>query len=89
MFFIRLLCYIFVFITSALLIYIFSLLVQNALEVYVCEILIDAVKHSFLAKFNEIKPVAYSDFLEDLCRQVIFFPSYYDSLIYYLMHSKN
>ncbi|KAJ4762649.1 Protein POLLEN DEFECTIVE IN GUIDANCE 1 [Rhynchospora pubera] len=43
----------------------------NALEVYVCEILIDAIKHSFLAKFNEIKPVAYSEFLEDLCRQIL------------------
>ncbi|XP_078169471.1 protein POLLEN DEFECTIVE IN GUIDANCE 1-like isoform X1 [Carex rostrata] len=49
----------------------FSSFVWNALEVYVCEILIDAVKHSFLAKFNEIKPVAYSDFLEDLCRQIL------------------
>jgi Eukaryotic membrane protein family len=51
-------------------------LLQNALEVYVCEILIDAIKHSFLAKFNEIKPVAYSEFLEDLCKQVIYFSSY-------------
>ncbi|XP_078171283.1 protein POLLEN DEFECTIVE IN GUIDANCE 1-like isoform X2 [Carex rostrata] len=49
----------------------FSTFVWNALEVYVCEIFIDAVKHSFLAKFNEIKPVAYSDFLEDLCRQIL------------------
>jgi hypothetical protein len=35
-----------------------------------CEVLIDAIKHSFLAKFNEIKPVAYSEFLEDLSKQV-------------------
>ncbi|KAJ6839840.1 putative mannose-6-phosphate isomerase 1 [Iris pallida] len=33
--------------------------------------LIDAVKHSFLAKFNEIKYAAYSEFLEDLCKQVL------------------
>lgn len=44
---------------------------QNALLVYICELLIDVIKHSFLAKFNEIKPVAYSEFLEDLCKQVL------------------
>jgi hypothetical protein len=33
---------------------------------FLCEVLIDAIKHSFLAKFNEIKPVAYSEFLEAL-----------------------
>ncbi|XP_072972237.1 protein POLLEN DEFECTIVE IN GUIDANCE 1-like [Typha angustifolia] len=43
----------------------------NALLVYICELLIDAIKHSFLAKFNEIKPVAYSEFLEDLCKQTL------------------
>lgn len=43
---------------------------QNALLVYMCEVLVDAIKHSFLAKFNEIKPIAYSEFLEDLCEQV-------------------
>lgn len=43
---------------------------QNALLVYVCEMLIDIIKHSFLAKFNDIKPIAYSEFLEDLCKQV-------------------
>jgi hypothetical protein len=31
-----------------------------------CEVFIDAIKHSFLAKFSEIKPVAYSEFLEAL-----------------------
>ncbi|BAF12990.1 Os03g0715400 [Oryza sativa Japonica Group] len=41
----------------------------NASLVFMCEVLIDAIKHSFLAKFNEIKPVAYSEFLEDLCKQ--------------------
>jgi hypothetical protein len=44
--------------------------VQNASLVFMCEVLIDAIKHSFLAKFNEIKPVAYSEFLEDLSKQV-------------------
>lgn len=43
---------------------------QNAFLVYMCECLVDTVKHAFLAKFNEIKPDAYSDFLEDLCKQV-------------------
>lgn len=35
-----------------------------------CEVLVDVIKHSFLAKFNEIKPGAYSDFLQALCKQV-------------------
>ncbi|KAF2940987.1 protein POLLEN DEFECTIVE IN GUIDANCE 1 [Oryza sativa Japonica Group] len=43
----------------------------NASLVFMCEVLIDAIKHSFLAKFNEIKPVAYSEFLEDLCKQIL------------------
>ncbi|KAL5209340.1 hypothetical protein ABZP36_004963 [Zizania latifolia] len=43
----------------------------NALLVFMCEVLIDAIKHSFLAKFNEIKPIAYSEFLEDLCKQIL------------------
>ena len=43
---------------------------QNAILVYMCEVLIDTIKHSFLAKFNEIKPATYSEFLEDLCNQV-------------------
>jgi len=44
---------------------------QNASFVFLCEVFIDAIKHSFLAKFNEIKPVAYSEFLEDLCKQIL------------------
>ncbi|XP_047088436.1 protein POLLEN DEFECTIVE IN GUIDANCE 1-like [Lolium rigidum] len=43
----------------------------NASLVFMCEVLIDAIKHSFLAKFNEIKPVAYSEFLEDLSKQIL------------------
>ncbi|XWS69482.1 hypothetical protein CRYUN_Cryun04dG0182600 [Craigia yunnanensis] len=43
----------------------------NALVVFVCEMLIDILKHSFLAKFNGIKPIAYSEFLEDLCKQTL------------------
>ncbi|MQL95097.1 hypothetical protein Taro_027760 [Colocasia esculenta] len=49
----------------------FGSFLTNALLVYVCEIFIDATKHSFLAKFNEIKPIAYSEFLEDLCKQTL------------------
>jgi hypothetical protein len=51
--------------------HLFFSLPQNASLVFMCEVLIDAIKHSFLAKFNEIKPVAYSEFLEDLCKQVM------------------
>ncbi|XP_054806781.1 protein POLLEN DEFECTIVE IN GUIDANCE 1 [Prosopis cineraria] len=39
--------------------------------VYSCEIAIDVIKHSFIAKFNNIKPSAYSEFLEDLCKQTL------------------
>lgn len=43
---------------------------QNALVVYICEVMIDIIKHSFISKFNGIKPIAFSEFLEDLCKQV-------------------
>nr|DAD32292.1 TPA_asm: hypothetical protein HUJ06_011143 [Nelumbo nucifera] len=43
----------------------------NALLVYICEMSIDIIKHSFIAKFNEIKPIAFSEFLEDLCKQIL------------------
>ncbi|CAD6206408.1 unnamed protein product [Miscanthus lutarioriparius] len=49
----------------------FDSFLTNASLVFLCEVLIDAIKHSFLAKFNEIKPVAYSEFLEDLCNQIL------------------
>ncbi|MBA0602047.1 hypothetical protein Gorai_002243, partial [Gossypium raimondii] len=42
----------------------------NAFVVFFCEMLIDIIKHSFLAKFNGIKPIEYSEFLEGLCKQV-------------------
>ncbi|CAA7394899.1 unnamed protein product [Spirodela intermedia] len=44
---------------------------SNVTLVYMCEVLIDTIKHSFLAKFNEIKPATYSEFLEDLCKQIL------------------
>lgn len=40
--------------------------------VFICEMAIDIIKHSFIAKFNDIKPTVYSEFLEDLCKQVYF-----------------
>ncbi|XP_059655310.1 protein POLLEN DEFECTIVE IN GUIDANCE 1 [Cornus florida] len=43
----------------------------NALLVYICEMMIDIIKHSFIAKFNDIKPIAYSEFLEELCKQTL------------------
>ncbi|XP_019464343.1 PREDICTED: protein POLLEN DEFECTIVE IN GUIDANCE 1-like [Lupinus angustifolius] len=43
----------------------------NVLFVYVCEMIIDIIKHSFIAKFNDLKPIAYSEFLEDLCKQTL------------------
>ncbi|XP_017226690.1 protein POLLEN DEFECTIVE IN GUIDANCE 1-like [Daucus carota subsp. sativus] len=41
----------------------------NASMVFICEVMIDIIKHSFIAKFNDIKPIVFSEFLEDLCRQ--------------------
>ncbi|OMO72457.1 S-locus glycoprotein [Corchorus olitorius] len=49
----------------------FESFICNALVVFFCEMLIDIIKHSFLAKFNDIKPIAYSEFLEDLCKQTL------------------
>ncbi|KAL5698822.1 Protein POLLEN DEFTIVE IN GUIDANCE 1 [Ranunculus cassubicifolius] len=49
----------------------FMSFLSNASVVYSCEMLIDIIKHSFIAKFNEIKPIAYSEFLEDLCKQTL------------------
>lgn len=43
----------------------------NALSVYLCEVAIDIIKHSFIAKFNDITPTAYSEFLEALCKQTL------------------
>ncbi|CAI5487658.1 unnamed protein product, partial [Closterium sp. Naga37s-1] len=47
-----------------------SFFIRNVCTVWGCEMLVDNLKHSFLAKFNEIKPETYSDFLLSLCRQV-------------------
>lgn len=49
----------------------FGNFLSNALLVYFSEVAIDIIKHSFIAKFNEIKPITYSEFLEDLCKQTL------------------
>ncbi|KAL9259203.1 POLLEN DEFECTIVE IN GUIDANCE 1-like protein, partial [Drosera capensis] len=49
----------------------FENFLSNALLVFICEMTIDVIKHSFIAKFNDIKPIAYSEFLEDLCKQTL------------------
>ncbi|KAD7117597.1 hypothetical protein E3N88_04865 [Mikania micrantha] len=49
----------------------FENFLYNAFVVYICELMIDIIKHSFVAKFNEIKPIVYSEFLEDLCKQTL------------------
>ncbi|XP_039145362.1 protein POLLEN DEFECTIVE IN GUIDANCE 1 [Dioscorea cayenensis subsp. rotundata] len=49
----------------------FESFLTNALEVFMCEVFIDMIKHSFLTKFNEIKPDTYSEFLEDLSKQTL------------------
>ncbi|KAJ6771795.1 hypothetical protein OIU74_018107 [Salix koriyanagi] len=49
----------------------FESFLSNALMVFFCEMLIDIIKHSFLAKFNDMKPIVYSEFLEELCSQTL------------------
>lgn len=45
--------------------------ISNILLVYVFEMAIDVIKHSFISKFNNISPIAYSEFLEVLCKQTL------------------
>ncbi|ESW31264.1 hypothetical protein PHAVU_002G223900 [Phaseolus vulgaris] len=45
--------------------------ISNILLVYLFEMAIDVIKHSFIAKFNNISPIAYSEFLEVLCKQTL------------------
>ncbi|KAG6399083.1 hypothetical protein SASPL_140557 [Salvia splendens] len=49
----------------------FESFLSNALVVYICEVMIDIIKHSFISKFNGLKPTAFSEFLEDLCKQTL------------------
>ncbi|KAG9150754.1 hypothetical protein Leryth_002915 [Lithospermum erythrorhizon] len=49
----------------------FKNFLSNALYVYLCEVFVDIIKHSFVAKFNDIKPIAFSEFLEDLSNQTL------------------
>ncbi|CAL9239843.1 unnamed protein product [Arabidopsis halleri] len=49
----------------------FGNFIYNATTVFFCEMMIDIIKHSFLAKFNDIKPIAYSEFLQALCEQTL------------------
>ncbi|CAH8386531.1 unnamed protein product [Eruca vesicaria subsp. sativa] len=49
----------------------FGNFIYNASMVFFCEMMIDIIKHSFLAKFNDIRPIAYSEFLQDLCEQTL------------------
>lgn len=49
----------------------FGNFVYNATMVFFCEMMIDIIKHSFLAKFNGIRPIAYSEFLQALCEQTL------------------
>ncbi|TKY59327.1 POLLEN DEFECTIVE IN GUIDANCE 1 [Spatholobus suberectus] len=49
----------------------FESFISNILLVYLFEMAIDVIKHSFIAKFNNITPIAYSEFLEVLCKQTL------------------
>lgn len=74
-------CYIFQYLRTSdiyILSYLCLMVLRNFLHilqittiVFSCEMLVDILKHSFIAKFNDIKPVAFSEYLEDLCKQVL------------------
>ncbi|RDX65259.1 Protein POLLEN DEFECTIVE IN GUIDANCE 1, partial [Mucuna pruriens] len=49
----------------------FESFIINILLIYLFEMAIDVIKHSFIAKFNNITPIAYSEFLEVLCKQTL------------------
>ncbi|KAG5043230.1 hypothetical protein JHK87_007145 [Glycine soja] len=63
-----------------------SMVYSEHLLVYLFEMAIDVIKHSFIAKFN-ISPIAYSEFLEVLCKQddnLKFVPTY-DEVVLHLV----
>jgi len=45
-------------------------LYSSAMYVFVCEFLVDWVKHAFITKFNRIHFSCYGNFLEALCRDI-------------------
>ncbi|EFJ17300.1 hypothetical protein SELMODRAFT_420990 [Selaginella moellendorffii] len=47
-----------------------QLFFYHAAMVMFCESFVDLVKHSFLAKVNQVMPAAYTEFLEMLCEQI-------------------
>ena len=44
--------------------------VQNVVGVWASEVIVDVLKHAFLAKFNDLSPDVYSSFLLSMCKQV-------------------
>ncbi|XP_024524348.1 protein POLLEN DEFECTIVE IN GUIDANCE 1 [Selaginella moellendorffii] len=47
-----------------------QLFFYHAAMVMFCESFVDLIKHSFLAKVNQVMPAAYTEFLEMLCEQI-------------------
>ncbi|KAF3556280.1 hypothetical protein F2Q69_00012531 [Brassica cretica] len=49
----------------------FGNFICNATMVFFCEMMIDIMKHSFIAMFNGMKPIAHSEFLQALYEQTL------------------
>ena len=47
-----------------------SVSVQNVVGVWASEVIVDVLKHAFLAKFNDLSPDVYTSFLLSMCKQV-------------------
>jgi len=45
-------------------------LYSSAMYVFVCELLVDWIKHAFITKFNRIHFSCYGNFLEAICRDI-------------------
>ncbi|GBG25391.1 Transmembrane anterior posterior transformation protein 1-like [Hondaea fermentalgiana] len=48
----------------------FEFIYSSAAYVFVCEFLVDWIKHAFITKFNRIHFSCYGNFLEALCRDI-------------------
>ncbi|KAI9294513.1 DUF747-domain-containing protein [Neoconidiobolus thromboides FSU 785] len=46
----------------------FDLFLSPAAIILICEILVDWIKHSFVTKFNHIRPTVYTRYLDILCK---------------------
>jgi hypothetical protein len=51
---------------------IFDALIYPVMIVFGTEMVVDWLKHAFITKFNQIRPIVYSRYLDILCRDLVF-----------------